>query len=284
EENFSVFEAATDQDIERLWELVLEVDDLLIPKDTSKKHIENKVINVSTSPTTITIDGLGINEMGFSSRVQYAKNICALVKYIECNHLRVLYSQYHLNPEKENFLKNFLETIDYTCGTTFYEISDLTKASLFLFRNDNNCNINNDKVELQDVDNDINSDVNYDDDNMEDGEKSVDAKFADESSVDESFTELQNTKNGLSLETLFKRVFVNAKLTCVILMEILYFSSHLYLDVCFQYGDTEIFSPTSAGEQPYCSEYYTTIKTKKKKAKVLSLRLRKKAVKKRVMV
>ncbi|CAG8772304.1 965_t:CDS:1, partial [Ambispora leptoticha] len=122
----------------------------------------------------------------------------------------------------------------------------LTKASSSLFRNDNNCNIDNDEVELQNIDNNINSDDNYDDDNIEDGERSVDAKFANESSVDELFTELQNTENSLSLETLFKRVFVNAKLTCVIPIEILYFYSHLYPDVCFQCGDTEIFSPTPA--------------------------------------
>ncbi|CAG8573338.1 13140_t:CDS:2, partial [Gigaspora rosea] len=30
---------------------------------------------------------------------------------------------------EKSLLKNFTETIDYTCGTTFYGISDLTKAN-----------------------------------------------------------------------------------------------------------------------------------------------------------
>ncbi|CAG8767772.1 14884_t:CDS:2, partial [Racocetra persica] len=299
EEKFSIFEAATDQDMKHLWESVLEVDNSLVPEDTSKKHIENKPrilefmnhccrsrtyffeirkcqeartgctickppwsrpdvfsklqpfpdsipkanedhympfceiyskdtskkyrpsllqkANVPTSTITTTIDSLGVNGMGFSPRAQYATNVRILVKCIECNRPRVLYSQYRLNPEEENLLKNFLETIDYTCGTTFYGISDLTKASPPLFRNDNNCSINNDE------------------------------------------------------------------LTCAISIEVPYFSSHLYPDVCFQCGDTEIFSPTPASEQPYCSECYATVKTKKKKGKGVKFKAKKrKAVKKSV--
>ncbi|CAG8774882.1 32171_t:CDS:1, partial [Racocetra persica] len=213
--------------------------------------------------------------MGFSPRAQYATNVRILVKCIECNCLRVLYSQHRLNPEEKNLLKNFLETIDYTCGTTFYGISDFTKASPPSFRNNNNCSINNNEVELQDADNDINGDGDYDGDGMKDDERFTDdgdydsdgmedgerfnndgdydadgmedgERFIDERSVDESFTELQNTENSLSLEILFKQIFVNVKLTCMISMEVPYFSSRLYPDVCFQYGDTEIFSPTPA--------------------------------------
>ncbi|CAG8695102.1 17747_t:CDS:2, partial [Gigaspora rosea] len=43
-------------------------------------------------------------------------------------------------------------------------------------------------------------------------------------------------------------------LTCLTPIEVPYFSSHLYPDVCFQYGNAEILSPTPAGQQPYCSE------------------------------
>ncbi|CAG8798294.1 21582_t:CDS:2, partial [Cetraspora pellucida] len=233
EENFSVFESAAKQDMNCLWELVLEVNDLLVSEDTSKKHIENKscilefmshcchsriyffeirkcqvaetgcVIcklpwskpdafsklrpfsdsiskanedyympfyeiygkdttekyrpsslqkaNASKlSSTFITINSLGINGMGFSPQAQYAANMCILVKCIECNRPQVLYSQYHLNPDEEIFLKNFIETIDYTCGTTFYGISDLAKVNSSSFLNDDNCNTENDLIELQD--------------------------------------------------------------------------------------------------------------------------------------
>ncbi|CAG8729330.1 13846_t:CDS:2, partial [Cetraspora pellucida] len=208
-------------------------------KDTSEKYHPSLLqkINVPlTLPTTTIIDGLGTNEM-------------------------VLYSQHHLNPEEENLLKNFLETINYTCGTTFYGISDLTKTGSPPFSSDNNYSINNN---VQDVDNGINDDGDYDDDvdnsinddgnYYDDGDYSDDGDYGGDvmedgkRSVDESFTKLQNTKNDLSLEILFKRVFVNAKLICSTLMEVPYFSSHLYSDVCFQCGDTEIFSPTPAGE------------------------------------
>ncbi|CAG8807977.1 7825_t:CDS:2, partial [Gigaspora rosea] len=81
---------------------------------------------------------------------------------------------------EENLLKNFLETIDYTCGITFYGISDLTKVRPPSFRNDNNYSINNDE------------------------------------------------------------------LTCTTPIEVPYFSSRIYPDVCFQCGDTETLSPTPA--------------------------------------
>ncbi|CAG8505729.1 22235_t:CDS:2, partial [Gigaspora rosea] len=50
-------------------------------------------------------------------------------------------------------------------------------------------------------------------------------RFANESS-----TEQQDETNNLSLEALFKHIFINAKLICLTLMKALYFFSHLYLD------------------------------------------------------
>ncbi|CAG8717498.1 32931_t:CDS:2, partial [Racocetra persica] len=202
-ENFSVFESATEQDMESLWELVLEVDDLLVPEDTSKKHIKNKShilefmshcchsrtyffeirkyqeaetanedhymlfyeiygkdttekyypsllqkANASKlSSTFTTTNSFGINGMGFSPQV--------------------LYSQYRLNPEEKNFLKTFIETIDYTCSTTFYRISDLAKANSSLVLNDDNCNTENNLIKFQDVSNSMHED---DDSNIKDVE------------------------------------------------------------------------------------------------------------------
>ncbi|CAG8754689.1 19837_t:CDS:2, partial [Gigaspora rosea] len=244
-------------------------------KDTCERYrpLLLQKVNASTSTTTTTIDGLGANGMGFSPRAQYATNV-----HTWSNALN-----------EKNLHKNFLETIDYTCSIAFYGISDFTKVSPPSFRNNNNCSINNDEVELQDTDNDINGkddydgdggdgerfidDGDYDSDGMKDGERIIDnsdyecnsmengERFIGEKSVNESFTELQNT---VTLETLFKQVFVNAKLTCATPVEVPYFSSHIYPDICFQCDDTEILSPTPASKQPYCSECYATVKTKKK--------------------
>ncbi|CAG8649039.1 23262_t:CDS:2, partial [Gigaspora rosea] len=104
---------------------------------------------------------------------------------------------------KKNLLKNFIETINYTCDTTFYGISDLLEPSSQTFLSNNNCNV----------------------------------------------TEKQNVDSGPSIKALFSHVFVNTKLTCSTPMEVPYFSSRLYPDVCFQCGDAEILSPTPAGEQ-----------------------------------
>ncbi|CAG8721626.1 18719_t:CDS:2, partial [Racocetra persica] len=42
EKQFSVFESATEQNMERFWKSVLEVDNSLVPEDMFKKYIENK--------------------------------------------------------------------------------------------------------------------------------------------------------------------------------------------------------------------------------------------------
>ncbi|CAG8816746.1 92_t:CDS:1, partial [Gigaspora rosea] len=188
----------------------------------------------------VTTNNLGINGMGCSPRAQYAVNVHVLVRCVECNRPRVLYSQYRLNPEEENLLKNFIKTIDYTCGTTFYGISDLSEPSSPTFLNNNNCNITKSGKDLQNIENGINDD----DDSDINGTENYN---------DKSLTE-QNVNSGPSIKALFGRVFVNAKLTCSTPMKVPYFSSRLYPDICFQCGDAEILSPTPAGEQPYCSK------------------------------
>ncbi|RIB12070.1 hypothetical protein C2G38_2201690 [Gigaspora rosea] len=101
-------------------------------KDTSEKYRKSSLQKVNAfilSSTTIVINSLGANGMSFSLWAQYAKNVHILVKCIEYNRPQALYSQHWLNSEKENLLKNFIETIDYTCSTIFYGISDLTKIN-----------------------------------------------------------------------------------------------------------------------------------------------------------
>ncbi|CAG8800647.1 20291_t:CDS:1, partial [Gigaspora rosea] len=201
-------------------------------KDTSEKYHPSSLQKTNASTilsTATTTSNFGINSMGFNSRAQFAVNMCVLVKCIECNWSQVLYSQYWLSLEEEDLLKNFIETIDYTCGTTFYGISDLSNK------------YNLDVADIQEAENGMNNDDN----NIND--------IDDDKFIDELPMEQQCVNNG-SLKALFSHVFVNAKLTCLTPMEVPYFSSRLYSDICFQYG---ILSPTPAREQPYCSKYHS---------------------------
>ncbi|CAG8827649.1 15760_t:CDS:2, partial [Gigaspora rosea] len=52
-----------------------------IPKANEDHYMP--FFNASTSTTTTTIDGLGVNGMGFSPRAQYATTVRILVKCIE---------------------------------------------------------------------------------------------------------------------------------------------------------------------------------------------------------
>ncbi|CAG8789157.1 4761_t:CDS:1, partial [Gigaspora rosea] len=125
-------------------------------KDTTENYCPFSLQKANASKlslTSMTINSLGINGMGFSPQAQYAANVRVLVKCVEYKRPRVLYSQYRLNSEEENFLKNFIETIDYTCSTTFYGISDLAKANSSSFLDDGNFNTENDLIELHDINN-----------------------------------------------------------------------------------------------------------------------------------
>ncbi|CAG8794261.1 18525_t:CDS:2, partial [Gigaspora rosea] len=111
---------------------------------------------------------------------------------------------------------NGMETIDYTCGTTFYGILDLSEPSSPTFLSNNNCNITESAKDLQDVENGINDDDDSDINDTED--------------YDDKLLTEQNVNSGPSIKALFSLVFVNAKLTCSTPMEVPYFSSRLYPD------------------------------------------------------
>ncbi|RIB05910.1 hypothetical protein C2G38_2218383 [Gigaspora rosea] len=162
------------------------------------------------------------------------------------------------------------------CGTTFYGILDLTKSSSPPVLNDNIQAI--DIVTNGDNDNDQTIDIVTNDDN--DNDQTIDIVTNDGSdndtdsiedndtdSVKENVDESPVEQDKVSLETLFKQVVVNAKFTCSTPMEVPYFSSRLYPDVCFQYGNAEVLLPTPTSQQPYCSVYYNSVKTKKRKEK-----------------
>ncbi|CAG8811931.1 21478_t:CDS:2, partial [Gigaspora rosea] len=201
-------------------------------KNTSEKYRPSSLQKVNAftlSSTTTAINGLGTNGM-----------------------------------EEENLLKNFIKTIDYMCDTTFYRISDLTKinSSILNTDGDNNQAIN---IQYESPVEQYESPVKQYESPVEQYELPVEQNEL-HVKLDESSVEQQDVNDDkLSLKILFKHVFVNAKLTCLTLMEVPCFSSHLYSDVCFQCGNAEILSPTPASQQPYCSECHISVKTKKKR-------------------
>ncbi|CAG8552436.1 19428_t:CDS:1 [Gigaspora rosea] len=226
-------------------------------KDTNETYRPSLLQKANVPASLLTIDGLGANGMGFSPRAQYAANVRVLVKCVECNRPRVLYSQHRLKLKEENLLKNFIETIDYTCGMTFYKISDLTKSSSPSVLTDNIQAIdivtNDDNDNNQTIDIVTNDGSDNDTDNMEDNDTDS-MEDNNTNGIEENVDESPVEQDKVSLETLFKQVFVNAKLTCLTPMEVPYFSSRLYPDVCFQCGNAEVLLPTPTGQQPYCSE------------------------------
>ncbi|CAG8637927.1 5692_t:CDS:2, partial [Racocetra fulgida] len=198
EEQFSVFESATEQNMGRLRESVLEVDNSLVLEDTSKKYIENKLRPFSDP----------ISKVNKDHYMQFCKIYGREISEKYCSSLL----QKAISPSTT--MTNNLGVNDN--GDDFIDVNDIDDV-------DNIDDVNN----IDDVDDII---------DMEDENKFI----------NELSTEQQNEANDLSLEALFKRVFINAKLTCSTPMEVPYFSSRLYPDVCFHCGNIKILSPTPA--------------------------------------
>ncbi|CAG8711674.1 13843_t:CDS:2 [Cetraspora pellucida] len=219
----------SEQDMEHLWELVLEVDDSLVPEDMFKKHIENK----SRILEFISHCCRSRNYFFEIRKCQAAETGCVICKLPRSksdafsklwsfpdpipkaneDHYMLFYEIYgkdttkntdhlcfrkpmHLNYHQPSrlsvvlvlmvwvlvpghnlqqmctFWLNASSVIDHS--TTFYEISDLAKANLSLFLNDDNCNIENDLIELQNVSNSMHEDDDNDIEDVEDYDETVD--------------------------------------------------------------------------------------------------------------
>ncbi|GBB87281.1 hypothetical protein RclHR1_13710003 [Rhizophagus clarus] len=92
--------------------------------------------------------------MDFSPTAQYGKNIKIIVKYVECNKPRVLYTHHKISEEEFCLLQSFLESIEYTCDVTFKGLFGLNSS-----RKESNVDINDDdEKEYNDRDTDINGD------------------------------------------------------------------------------------------------------------------------------
>ncbi|CAB5380292.1 unnamed protein product [Rhizophagus irregularis] len=90
-------------------------------KETNEKHrpsLKSKSNNNTTNS----------NDLQLKPTQQYVRNVGQCVLCIKCNRPRVLYSKCKVKQEMIRKLHSFLETVDYSCGTTFVDLTDLSFA------------------------------------------------------------------------------------------------------------------------------------------------------------
>ena len=69
--------------------------------------------------------------MDFSPTAQFAKNVRTVVKCTECSKSRVLYARQKISNEQYQLLQTFIDSVEYSCGVTFKNISDLSSLTIF---------------------------------------------------------------------------------------------------------------------------------------------------------
>ena len=164
----------------------------------------------------------GGNGMPWSPSAQYAKNVGLTVQCDECNRQRALYSQFKLSDEEKGRLAGFLDTILFTCGTSFQSICDLSDASSRISTNERNLSSSSEPLSKESEENDV-----------------INTPNNQEFQVEED-----------PIKQLFDHVFINKSLTCTSPMETPYFSACLYPLVCFHCGSQEYIKPVPNGEYP----------------------------------
>lgn len=177
--------------------------------------------------------------MPFCSSALRAKNVGITVTCTECGKPQLLFSAKRISDKNHQTLYQFLDTILYTCGTSFKNTNELTLANRYLDNNDN-------AILPEIVESPIESD---NEDGNDDVEKSpnfeYDIAISDEedNQSDHDTVEPRNfdsSEDAISdlIQKLFTHIFVNDSWTCASPIEKLYYLAKIYPNICCNCGTT----------------------------------------------
>lgn len=180
----------------------------------------------------------GKHSMPFCPSAVRAKNVGVVINCVECEKPRLLFSAKKLSKNDKERLQNFLDTIFYTCGMSFYNTCDLAIITPVPSKQQD------DEIENLDEEDDRNEiePENLDDENGED-------------------------ENIDSIHELFSRVFVNDAWSCASQVEKPYYSAGIYPDVCIECGSLDVNILTTDDKFPHCSGCSNNTSNSKKRLK-----------------
>jgi hypothetical protein len=194
------------------------------------------------------------NGMDFSPTAQFAKNVRTVVKCVECNKSRVLYARRKISDEQYQLLQIFIDSIEYSCGVSFKDISDL--SSLARIAEQNRLNNNKGVVDLESEEmcgensKIIGKRKTPPNNNEENEEYDTD----DDENVDRS--QENEKKTGCEVDPiseLFKVVQINTKHTCRSEIEKSYFKAEIFVQICCLCGTSEDIIQIN-DQLPYCQQ------------------------------
>ncbi|CAG8842421.1 19596_t:CDS:1, partial [Racocetra persica] len=90
-------------------------------KETTEIHRPSLIINKNKKNSQVKLK----NNMPFNGTAQRAKNVGVTVMCSECEHWRLFYSKQKINEQEKKLLTAYLDTIDYSCGSSFYNAENL---------------------------------------------------------------------------------------------------------------------------------------------------------------
>ncbi|CAB5354185.1 unnamed protein product [Rhizophagus irregularis] len=127
DENFKIFEAASELDIDILWNSMLQLDPTLTKDDRNWANIKNNLI---TKLDKYKKKQRRDKQMPWIGNAQKAKNVGMTVTCIDCNKSRCLYALKKITEDEKKILMAHLDTVCYTCGTIFSQNDNGFKMEL----------------------------------------------------------------------------------------------------------------------------------------------------------
>jgi len=221
--------------------------EVLYGKETTENHrpsLKNTKMKMKGKMVSTRVK----HTMPFCPSAARTKNVGIIVRCIECEKPRLLFSAKKLTEKDKTILRRFLDTIFYTCGMSFHNVCDPAMAVSPKQPDDDT---ENDHEEADDQD--------IDDDNENEQDEPEDSDFEneepennEEEPEEEKSGEEEHEKEKYSIREIFSRVFVNDSWSCSSQVEKPYYSAGIYPDICFECGSPEV-TKVAKGEQPHCS-------------------------------
>ncbi len=215
-----------------------ELYDIQISENHRPSFVNAKV-KVKKGKTKITRTK---HTMPFCPSAIHAKNVGIIINCTECEKPCLLFSAKKLSEKNKTILREFLNTIFYTCGISFYDTCDLAMTILPKQHEDTKNDISHDK----EADNQENMD-------KEDKNEQFESENTDNEKSDSTIEEKSDNNAEDSICELFSRVFINDLWSYTSQVKKLYYSTGIYPDACIECGNLEVSKPAK-GEHSRCSD------------------------------
>ncbi|CAG8618905.1 5804_t:CDS:2, partial [Scutellospora calospora] len=231
---FTTVNTAITEDIDQLFDTILRLDQTILKTNKTWKTVKNKTkfkeffeyccqshhyifsikksnsgnndhyasLNNVYSQDTTEIYHLSLANnnhkksysMLFNDMAQRAKNVDVTIMCLECEHWQLFYSKQKLNEKEKKLLITYLDIIDYSCGSSFYNAENISKKCVSSEIKSSNSEHKNLFYKNADINNELTESDNYDIEELANSEKN-DNNFSEFTNNNESNELVDNEEN-----------------------------------------------------------------------------------------